>query len=563
MIPPRRTAVIVVVSMVLFGSSIRFLWHTYDFQMDVVRQLTAIDIITVNTSTPPRTTTSTKQQQPQPPPQLSSHFHYVDTDTSDTTVTTVCFPWPQRQQQEEDDNYKDTTKASYHRYTYRDDPSDEWWTHHPDYHVIMENKTHFCFAPLEEGDQAILYRQLYRIQFPSSNNNNNDNDDDDCQNNVFTRTMWSSGWGADMTNINTGLRHALIYKRPFQVRTETPWHYAAGKYPQLQQQQQAACPTQDMFCYFLPLSNCSVPEKTDTGTTTSPTTNDDTNDNSNDTDEDDGAELDQEPGCYYGPSTFTLLREEDGTNSTYPVYPAYNDDMQFYHWLDLYASRPKAWLRQRVYEYQQHVIRNDMNMTTPCAVMHVRRGDVLLHTDALRRYYAVSEYIQAAGDKLNDTIKNILLLTDDDNAIGEALHEFPKYNWMYLHRKRYKSNQENIQWEEHTPSMDFVQETVILLTIFRLVQKCDGIVHGYSNLAEIMKRYMKYQPPKLQQQQQNDDYNDDSSSNNNNNLQSKAQFWDRVVEGGEECRFGDCSYGDWNVTLYRTFSKEYTSSSSS
>jgi len=43
--------------------------------------------------------------------------------------------------------------------------TDEWWTHHPDWVVSHENETHYCFAPMENPEKAMFFRDLYDIQF--------------------------------------------------------------------------------------------------------------------------------------------------------------------------------------------------------------------------------------------------------------------------------------------------------------------------------------------------------------------------------------------------------------
>ena len=66
--------------------------------------------------------------------------------------------------------------------------SDEWWTHHPEWFVSHENDTHYCFTRYDENKSKFL-RELYDIQFHGN-----------CSN-VTTKVMWSSGWGADFSNV--------------------------------------------------------------------------------------------------------------------------------------------------------------------------------------------------------------------------------------------------------------------------------------------------------------------------------------------------------------------------
>jgi hypothetical protein len=80
--------------------------------------------------------------------------------------------------------------------------------------------------------------------------------------------------------------------------------------------------------------------------------------------------------------------------------------------------------------------------------------------------------------------KNILLLTDDANAIEEALAEFPHFNWMYIKRKRHRGAQGG--FENQIPSQNPQQELIILFSILKLVKQCSALVHTTGNLAEMI-----------------------------------------------------------------------------
>mmetsp|Transcript_20233 Transcript_20233/g.30671 ORF Transcript_20233/g.30671 Transcript_20233/m.30671 type:complete len:99 (-) Transcript_20233:444-740(-) len=81
--------------------------------------------------------------------------------------------------------------------------------------------------------------------------------------------MWSSGWGADIGHVDSSLEQALSSNRPLQIN-KFPWHYAAPdavKKANKGRPSPNACPTLNMNCYFLNISNCpslneSVFEKT-------------------------------------------------------------------------------------------------------------------------------------------------------------------------------------------------------------------------------------------------------------------------------------------------------------
>ena len=97
-------------------------------------------------------------------------------------------------------------------------------------------------------------------------------------------------------------------------------------------------------------------------------------------------------------------------------------------WLLEYATRPQTWLRRKVYEFSKTI-----QIDTPCAVMHVHRSDIVLHGEFSRKYRQIQEYIDALPD---DSTKNILLLTDDQNAVDEARTLHTDYNWMIIDKPR-------------------------------------------------------------------------------------------------------------------------------
>ncbi|KAG7344566.1 hypothetical protein IV203_022574 [Nitzschia inconspicua] len=328
------------------------------------------------------------------------------------------------------------------RWSYR---SDEWWTHNPTWKRSHANDTHYCYQKIQNQRQATLYQAIYDVQFRNA----------DCKK-IFRRDMWSSGYGADFTNVNRGLYQAALFQRPFQISDYYPWHYAAGKDDNLANETMAACPTRDMYCYFLPLTKCPVGEQSSENETL----------------------LD----VFHAEFTPLVLHNND----TYEIW-----DETVYHWIFEYATRTQTWLWRKVYEYTQTRLR----LTTPCMVMHVRRADVIQHDDLARRYFSIAEYVNASKRagmiqrQDDDETPNIFLITDDANAIGEALTEFPTYNWMYIRRKRYKADEGG--WEQQTPSHDYVFEMTTLLSILEMAPQCSAIVHGHSSFADLVVRSMK------------------------------------------------------------------------
>ncbi|KAG7372698.1 hypothetical protein IV203_018841 [Nitzschia inconspicua] len=350
----------------------------------------------------------------------------------DTTDSVVCWPW----------NYNS---------------SDDWWTHHPTWKRSRANDTHYCYQKIQNERQAALYQALYDVQFRKA----------DCQK-IFRRHMWSSGLGADFINVNRGLFQAVLFQRPFQITDFYPWHYAAGKGDNLANESMAACPSRDIYCYFLPLSACPVGEESSENETLLDT--------------------------FYAEDTPLILPTNNNDHDDNYRYQIADDTV--YQWIFEYATRPQTWLWRKVYEYKQ----SRLNLTTPCMVMHVRRADVIHHSDGnARRYFSIAEYVNASKraniiPPYDDEIPppNIFLITDDANAIGEALTEFPTFNWMYIRRKRYKADEGG--WEEQTPSRDYVFEMTTLLSILELAPQCSAIVHGQSSFADLVVRSMESHP---------------------------------------------------------------------
>jgi hypothetical protein len=126
-----------------------------------------------------------------------------------------------------------------------------------------------------------------------------------------------------------------------------------------------------------------------------------------------------------------------------------------------------------------------MKIKTPCTAIHVRRTDVVLHAEFSRKYRKIEEYVNA----LEKGTKNILLLTDDQNAIEEAQALFSEYNWMHIDRPRHRGVEGG--WENQIPSDDPKLEVIVLLSIFRLVKKCSVLVHTQSNFAKVLEGEMQ------------------------------------------------------------------------
>ena len=154
-------------------------------------------------------------------------------------------------------------------------------------------------------------------------------------------------------------------------------------------------------------------------------------------------------------------------------------------WLVEYETRIQAWLRKEVYDF----FNTRIQMQTPCTVIHARRSDIKGH--GLRKYHDIKEYVdnmeKVDKEKMH---KNILLLSDDQNAIEEAQRDFPNKNWMFFNRTRFRGTEGG--WENHFPTGDPKTEVVTLLSTFKAVKYCDSFSRQEGNFADLLLSHMEY-----------------------------------------------------------------------
>ena len=134
--------------------------------------------------------------------------------------------------------------------------------------------------------------------------------------------MWSSGWGADFFNVQSGLVHAMSLSIPLIMSVDHhPWHYTANK----NDMSNMTCSAADTTCYFLPYHGCS-------GTLTELRSN----------------------------KEVEIVEDDD-----------LPDEGNIRHWIGQYAyhymTRRQLWLRRAVYDYKQHFRQsNDIKATSDC-----------------------------------------------------------------------------------------------------------------------------------------------------------------------------------------------------
>lgn len=78
------------------------------------------------------------------------------------------------------------TKDAYNRTL---QPFDNWWVHHPTWVISKETDDMFCVEPGKDTALMQTFKRFYHTQFETG-----------CDK-IHWRVMWSSGWGADMMNV--------------------------------------------------------------------------------------------------------------------------------------------------------------------------------------------------------------------------------------------------------------------------------------------------------------------------------------------------------------------------
>jgi hypothetical protein len=105
-----------------------------------------------------------------------------------------------------------------------------------------------------------------------------------------------------------------------------------------------------------------------------------------------------------------------------------------------YVVRPNHQLRRIVHEKVA-----SFGLQSPCAVMHVRRGDSMLLTGDERYYIGLGQYLNSSRPALDALgIKTVLLLTDSSQVLLEVAScasDYPELcrdlNFRYLEKPRW------------------------------------------------------------------------------------------------------------------------------
>mmetsp|Transcript_91746 Transcript_91746/g.259009 ORF Transcript_91746/g.259009 Transcript_91746/m.259009 type:complete len:359 (+) Transcript_91746:177-1253(+) len=154
--------------------------------------------------------------------------------------------------------------------------------------------------------------------------------------------------------------------------------------------------------------------------------------------------------------------------------------------------RPHDWLVQEAERRAAFA-----QLTEPCAVVHVRRSDVLLNfgfgqksSVPLYRYVPLVEYSEEGTSALKRWgVRNIFLITDSASAIAEVA-QLPEqhrkgYVIRYLDRPRFNGSEGG--WENHFPSGSPKEEVIWIMTIASLVPRCHVWIGTESSFGTFMR----------------------------------------------------------------------------
>lgn len=303
---------------------------------------------------------------------------------------------------------------------------DEWWQRHPTWEVSSETDQRYCFSPVNDPKRAEFLHLLSRLQWGQQNSCSNNN-------NTSGFMIINSGYSANVGLLGKAFLTSFLNNRTFVTSKRVPefiWRYAAN------QNGTPVCPSADLECYFLPISNCKARIKQDDGF--------------------DQKLIDRHGGGRYGKKVT---------------------------WIRSYLFRPKLWMRKKVY---WELIRKTPAIPLPCTAMHVRRTDAILENNWKKRrhYFRIADYLNATNPSHN----NVVLLTDDQTAIDEALALHYNRTWTFINRTRWRGTEGGMNG--HVPSGDPAFEIAVILAEQQLATHCEALVHTRSGYADVLRLAM-------------------------------------------------------------------------
>mmetsp|Transcript_32219 Transcript_32219/g.32845 ORF Transcript_32219/g.32845 Transcript_32219/m.32845 type:complete len:466 (-) Transcript_32219:29-1426(-) len=295
---------------------------------------------------------------------------------------------------------------------------------------------------------------------------------------TLLKTITASGLAADTFHIWSALGAAFNATVPFQAaptrlgqRVTPPiWDFTLGWSYTFQ-----ACPSNFLDCFFLPHSPCPSIDIDITNPPRSVRV--------------DASRL-SESNIESMPSGYKEAVGYDIDQPTFSIGTL--DDEPATQTLYSYIFRPNYRVRRHV---QQRVEMFDMG-NEPYAVMHVRRGDILLHGGYGRAYLSILTYVRVGRPMMDALgVRTILLLTDSQTAIEEALRCETEHGdvcrglkWKFVEKRRWRAAEGG--WENPFPSGNATQEFLEIQHELTLVQHGAMMVMGESGYGYLISRYM-------------------------------------------------------------------------
>ena len=300
---------------------------------------------------------------------------------------------------------------------------DEWWMHHPDWRVSYEDHLISCFSKYEDPNQAKMMRQLYQLQWTTWKDDKTDDNIYDreelppstrtCRN-LYQSFQILSGVGATVPMAVGNLFEATQRRhQPYQLARRNSnrnfWMYVSPN-----RTNWSYCPTRDLRCFILPISNCVSLDGNHGGKT-------------------------EDEYNQYRIEHWQKLSSPYHSGKQNRLLPRRKYSQEYIS--AQYVLRFKHSLRHRIQQIlhqkqndqdrRDKIRNNDANTVerSNCTIMHVRRGDKAVSLAGYARYAGLIEYIEAAHVQQDDPI---LLLTDDVSTIVELDKYYPDYKWDYF-----------------------------------------------------------------------------------------------------------------------------------
>jgi hypothetical protein len=325
--------------------------------------------------------------------------------------------------------------------------TDDWWTTHSDGWELapLDNATHTCFTRVRASTPKGQFLQAlhHQQQWPPKNYDVQQEQLQQQCSTVLQVPQISSGYAAALMAVARSFYAAFQAKRPFQItraHAAARWNFSprplntsssitsSSSSSATEQQHWAYCETQDMNCYYLPLSPCPA-----------------------------------------------VIGQNNGERGDKPATGMAKDE---FRWLRQYAARPRHVVRWHLQQYMMQ--QKQLARLQPCTAIHVRRGDIAFGRG--RRYAAVEEYLQAGQVVKGETV---VLLTDDVTAIEEVeRYHRQDYNWVYLDRPRFRGAEGG--FEGFIPSQDPALEILAIMAEIKMASQCHKLVHGKSGFVALI-----------------------------------------------------------------------------